>query len=125
MYDWSGKTILIVEDDISSTFFLKEVLSCTRAKLKIVDNGQSAIFECDNNGEIDLILMDIQLPVLNGYKTTIEIKKSSPSIPIIAQTAYALIDERQRCFDAGCDDYIAKPIEPLNLLEIMNKYLVS
>ena len=122
-YEWENKTILIVEDDVSSTFYLKEVLTDTGANLIFVIDGRSAIKACEENKSIDLVLMDIQLPVLDGYQATIEIKKIRPDLPVIAQTAYALIEERQRCYDVGCDDYIAKPIEPLRLLDKISTFL--
>lgn len=122
-YDWKDKFVLIVEDDLSSSYFLKELLAGTKADFLIVTNGNDAITECKNNQEIDLILMDIQLPGMDGYKTTKEIKKIFPQLPVIAQTAFALTDDRRKCLDAGCDDYISKPIEPLSLLEKMSRFL--
>ena len=122
-YEWDNKTILIVEDDISSAFYLKEVLTDTNAELIFVKDGQSAINLCRDNKSIDLVLMDIQLPVIDGFDATIEIKKMRPDLPVIAQTAYALIEERQRCYEVGCDDYIAKPIEPLKLLDKIKNFM--
>lgn len=123
-YNWKDKLVLIVEDDLSSSYFLKEVLTGTKSGMLIVTNGKDAIEECKKK-QVDLILMDIQLPDMDGCKTTKEIKKIFPDIPIIAQTAYALADDRRKCLDAGCDDYISKPIEPLALLEKMNRFLDS
>ncbi len=121
-YNWKNKLVLIVEDDLSSSYFLKEVLTGTKSDMLVVTNGKDAIEECKKK-QVDLILMDIQLPDMDGCKTTKEIKKIFPEIPIIAQTAYALADDRRKCLDAGCDDYISKPIEPLALLEKMNRFL--
>ena len=122
-YDWHGKIILIVEDDISSIFYLKEVLADTNAELIIVKDGKTAIHECRENDNIDLVLMDIQLPDLDGYQTTMRIKEIKPHLTVIAQTAYALVEDRYRCKDAGCDDYLAKPIEPSILLKKISKFL--
>jgi CheY-like chemotaxis protein len=122
-YEWENKTILIVEDDVSSVFYLKEVLADTDADLIIVKDGDTAINECKMHQEIDLVLMDIQLPRLDGYYTTSRIKEFRPKLPVIAQTACALIEDIHKCKDAGCDDYIAKPIEPVILLDKMSKFL--
>ncbi len=116
-YEWKGKTILIVEDDLSSSFFLKEVLADTEADLLFASDGREAVEMSAKHPEIDIILMDIQLPELNGYEATRMIKKKSPAIPIIAQTAYAFQSDRDKCFEAGCSDYIAKPIKADVLLE--------
>ncbi len=116
-FEWEGKTILIVEDDLSSSFFLKEILADTKVDLLFASDGQQAIEMASLHPEIDIILMDIQLPVINGYDTTREIRKKNPDLPIIAQTAYAFQSDRDKCLEAGCSDYIAKPIEAALLLE--------
>ncbi len=67
--------------------------------------------------------MDIQLPGLNGFNTTIEIKKHLPELPVIAQTAYAINGDKARCLEAGCDDYISKPIDPSELLFKISRFL--
>ncbi|MFW5645213.1 MAG: response regulator [Bacteroidota bacterium] len=121
-YNWKDKLVLIVEDDLSSCYYLKEVLSGTQLHIYIVTNGEDAIVECKNR-KVDLVLMDIQLPGINGYITTREIKRIFPHLPVIAQTAYAMADDRNKCFEAGCDDYISKPIDPISLLEKMNYFL--
>jgi PAS domain S-box-containing protein len=115
--DWSDKNILIVEDDEMNTKFLRIILTKTKAKLYYSDNGQEAV-EMAQMTKFDLILMDIQIPLLNGYEATRIIKSASPSTIIIAQTAHAMLDERTHCLDAGCDDYLAKPI---NRKELLNK----
>lgn len=114
---------MIVEDDISSIFYLKEILKETGADLLIAEDGERAIRFCTENPEIDIVLMDIQLPILNGYETTRQIKTNSPHLPVIAQTAYALPEERNRCLAAGCDDYISKPINPFEILAMIQKFL--
>ena len=72
---------------------------------------------------VDVILMDIQLPYMDGYTATREIKKICPDIPVIAQTAYALEDDEARCRQAGCDDYMSKPIRQDVLLETVKRYI--
>ena len=122
-FEWQNKTILVVEDDLSSSFFLKEILIETNANLLFAADGQEAIDISKKHPEIDLILMDIQFPVLNGYETTREIKKIFPDLPIIAQTAYAFQSDKEKCFEAGCLDFIAKPIDTSFLLDKMAEVL--
>ena len=108
--NWSDKTILVAEDKKINFEIIKETLSETGAEVLWAKNGQEAIDFISNNHKIDLILMDIQMPVVNGYEATKEIKKINNLIPIIAQTAYAMPQDSVKCIDAGCDDYISKPI---------------
>ncbi len=116
-YNWDGKTILIVEDDISSIFYLKEILKDSGVDLLFAEDGKKAISVFKDHSEINLILMDIQLPVLNGYETTRKIKSLNPNLPVIAQTAYAMPEEKIKCLEAGCNDYLAKPLDPKILLQ--------
>ncbi len=104
------KKVLVVEDEELNWLLLSELLSETGAELKWVDNGYEAIDLVKNKQKFDLILMDIKLPFLDGYETTKAIKALDPSIPIIAQTAFALPDEEEACMKAGCDEYLSKPI---------------
>ena len=75
------------------------------------------------NQKIDLVLMDIQLLGMNGYEATKKIKEINPLLPVIAQTAGAMEEDRKKCIDSGCDDYISKPIDKIVLLEIINRFL--
>jgi CheY-like chemotaxis protein len=77
----------------------------------------------ESNPEISLVLMDIKMPVMNGYLATKKIKKLRPDLPVIAQTAYALVGDREKAIQAGCDDYISKPILEEKLIEMLKKYL--
>lgn len=86
-------------------------------------NGKEAVDICQSGEKIDLILMDIKMPVMDGYKATAEIKKMRPELPVIAQTAYTDITDRQKAFDSGCDDFLPKPITKASLLEVVEKYL--
>jgi PAS domain S-box-containing protein len=113
--DWSEKNILIVEDDEMNAKFLKIILSKTKATLFDASNGQDAV-DLSRKIPFDLILMDIQIPILDGYEATRLIKAFSPSTIIIAQTAHAMTDERLHCMDAGCNDYLSKPINRKDLL---------
>lgn len=106
----SGKTILIAEDDISSFELLKMYLTPLNANVLWARNGIEAIKIFKKNKSIDLVLMDIKMPALSGYVAAKEIKNISPLIPIIAQTAYAFENEKTIALEAGCDDYVSKPI---------------
>ena len=121
--DWSNKTVLIAEDESSIFLYLKEVLSGKSIKILHANNGEEAVQFCKTNENIDLILMDIKMPFLDGFGATRIIKKIKPQIPIIAQTAFALIGDEKKAIELGCDDYISKPIEEEKLLTIMQKYL--
>lgn len=106
----SGKTILIAEDDISSYELLKMHLTPLNANVLWARNGIEAIKIFKKDKSIDLVLMDIKMPALSGYVAAKEIKRISPLIPIIAQTAYAFENEKTIALEAGCDDYVSKPI---------------
>ena len=117
-YQWPDKVILIVEDDPSSSIFLEELLKRTSVKLLFADNGQKAINICNEDTKIDLVLMDIKIPGTDGVKATKEIKKNRPELPVIAQSAITLDEEKKLAFEHGCDDYITKP---LNVEELLKK----
>ncbi|RUT79105.1 response regulator [Ancylomarina longa] len=121
-FNWSMKTILIAEDVESNYLYLEEVIKKTGAKILWATDGLKAV-ELFHENKIDLILMDIQMPFLNGFETTKIIKGENPNIPIISQTAYAMAEDRLKSLDAGCDDYIAKPISSKKLLTIVDKYI--
>jgi two-component system cell cycle response regulator DivK len=114
--DWHDKVVLVVEDEDHNYAYIHEILRRTQATIIRAENGVKAI-EKVKQEFIDLVLMDIKLPELDGYKATVEIKKIRPSLPVIAQTAFAMEKERIACLKAGCDDYIAKPYEPSKLIE--------
>jgi CheY-like chemotaxis protein/anti-sigma regulatory factor (Ser/Thr protein kinase) len=115
-HNFTGKQILIVEDNAVSSFFLQETLSSTGAKLYTAANGRTAIEIFKNNIDIDLVLLDIQLPEISGYQVAREMKKIRESVPIIAQTAYGSLDDKKKCLLAGCSDYLRKPVDPQDLL---------
>ncbi|PKP29439.1 MAG: hybrid sensor histidine kinase/response regulator, partial [Bacteroidetes bacterium HGW-Bacteroidetes-17] len=118
-------TILIAEDDESSFEFLKVVLKKTAQFILWASNGEEAVSHCKNHPEIDLVLMDINMPVMNGYDATKAIKELRPNLPIIAQTAYAIAGDREKSLAAGCDDYISKPIKRKELIDKINKLITG
>jgi len=118
---WQDKTILIVEDDYTSYLYFESLLEPTSVNLLHAENADNA-WKYFYNKDIDLILMDIRLKGENGLDLTQRIRKINQNIPIIAQTAYALSDDRRKCLDAGCNDYITKPIEVETLFEKLNRF---
>jgi len=122
-YDWTNKVILLVEDDMASIEFFKEIFVHTKAKLIVVTDGRKAIEECRNNPAIDLILMDILIPEINGYEATKQILSIRPNLKVVAQTAFASESDKKRCFDAGCCEFIAKPVVKDKLFKLLNKHL--
>ena len=121
-YDWESKTILIAEDEDTNFRYLIAALRKTKINILRAENGQEAIDILKEN-QVDAILLDIQMPILNGYEAAKIIKASNPFLPIIAQTAFAMHNERDRILEAGCDDYLAKPIRPKELLDSLSKFL--
>ncbi|TKG93414.1 response regulator [Puteibacter caeruleilacunae] len=123
VYNWSDKVILVVEDEEVNTYFFQAALRKTEAKLLFASSGREAIDLATSDTHIDLILMDIRLPELDGYEATRQIKEKRPEIPIVAQTAYAMANERENILKAGCNDYISKPIRFKVLMDTIAKYL--
>ena len=121
--DWTDKAILIAEDEDSNYLYLEAVLQKTAAKLIWARNGEEAIEACKNEEKIDLVLMDLQMPNINGYQAREVIKDLSPDTPQIAQTAFAMADDEKRAMDAGFDAYISKPIRKNNLLALVGRFL--
>ena len=124
-YDWSNKTILIAEDTEMNYIFLVEALKHTNVQILRAKDGEEAIEVFNNNDQIDLILMDINMPKLDGFETTKRIKKIKKDIPIIAQTALNLEDAKRRSIEVGCDDFILKPIKLKLFLTKLDSYLKS
>lgn len=120
--NWEDKVVVIAEDEQINYLFLKAVLKPTKARVIWTKTGRETIDIC-NSEQVDIVLMDIKMPDLNGLEATIEIKKDFPHLPIIAQTAYAMEEDEEASAEAGCDDYISKPIRPDNLLTIMSKFI--
>jgi PAS domain S-box-containing protein len=116
-------TTLVVEDDETNMILFKRILSGTKAKVITAVNGKEAIARFKENPEIDIVLMDLKMPVMNGFEATRQIKQLSPDTPIIAQTAYAFSNDATDAMEAGCDDYISKPLDIEKLLSKIAKHL--
>jgi len=122
-YDWSDKLILIVEDIEANHMFIAAALKRTNAQLLWAKDGMEAVKMCPEYEAIDLVLMDIRLPKLDGYEATRQIKEFRPDLPIIAQTAYVMSNEKGKVLQAGCDDLITKPIRLNVLISTVAKYI--
>jgi two-component system, cell cycle response regulator DivK len=122
-FDWKTKTILVVEDQEINFYYISETLADTGVNFIYADNGLSALKLFQENTNIDLVLMDVKMPILSGYEATKQMKKIRPEVPVIAQTAYSLSGEKRKSMEAGCDDYLSKPISPDELVETVAKYL--
>jgi len=121
-YNWSGKTILIAEDEIDNFRYFKMLLTNTHANIIHVTNGLEVVEKCKNN-KIDLVIMDIKMPIMNGLEATKQIREFDKKLPIIAITAFAMTDDEKLSLEAGCNVYIAKPVLKTNLLNNLNNFL--
>lgn len=115
--------ILIAEDDDISYSLLQVYLNKENYEILRAVNGKQTIEMFKENPDISLILMDLKMPVLDGYDATREIKKMNGEVHVIAQTAYALSGDSQKAIDAGCDDYVTKPIKKEELLDKIKRNL--
>lgn len=116
-------TVLIVEDDPYNSLFIKTILEDPNMDFFIAVNGLEAVQMVQDHPEISMVLMDLKMPLLNGIDATRKIREFNTRIPIIAQTAYALSGDDEKALEAGCNDYISKPIDQDLLIKIINKYL--
>ena len=109
--------ILIAEDDPTSTLLLQSILKAQNISILCAENGWEAVELVQHHPEINLVLMDIKMPVMNGYEATRLIKLHRPLLPVIAQSAFTALEDRQKAKEAGCDSFITKPINNRELLE--------
>jgi len=116
--------ILIVEDDEGSASFLKVVIRKISDDLIWAKNGVEAVQACLDNRDIDLVLMDLKMPVMDGYEATRQIRQFNANVIIIAQTAFAMTGDNEKAIEAGCNDYITKPIKRDQLTGLMQKYFI-
>lgn len=120
--DWSGKSILIAEDEALNFELIKSIIIKTRANIFQANNGQEAVFIYKNN-HIDLVLMDIKMPILDGFEASQLILQENPEAIIIAQTAFDLQNDKKKCTQLGIKQIMIKPIDHLELYYLGNKYL--
>jgi CheY-like chemotaxis protein len=117
--------LLIAEDDYASFKYFDVLFSRLQIDLLHAKNGQEAVDLCRNHPEIQLVLMDIKMPVMNGYEATKIIKQFRPKLPIIAQTAFALSGDEHQAREAGCDDYLPKPITKKTLVAKLEQFGIT
>jgi len=122
---WEDRAILVIEDDYSSLQLMKEILEPTGAVLFLCETGEEGLKTFRENQGIDMILIDIKLPDMNGLELAREIRNlaSGKKVTLIAQTAYAMYGDARKSLEAGCDDYISKPVDTRKLLAKISKYL--
>jgi two-component system cell cycle response regulator DivK len=120
-----GKSILVVEDEETNWFLIRDILENFQAITTWAEIGPKAIDLIKSGEKFDAVLMDINLPSMDGLEVTREIKKIHPDIPIIAQTAFALNSEIENCYQAGCSAHVLKPFTMTELTEVLRKVLKS
>lgn len=121
--DYSMFTILLAEDELVNYLYISEVLSDMNIEIVHVQNGLDAVKYIQSGKVPDLILMDIKMPIMNGYEATKKIKMINADIPIVVITAHAFIEDREKAINAGCDDYLSKPVNAKSLLSCIDKQL--
>ncbi len=122
-YDFNNKTILVAEDDADSMKLLKLILKPTGCKLIDVINGQEAVDAFMKNDDVDLVIMDLKMPVMDGYSASAKIKSGSPNIPIIALSSYSLLKDKDKALAAGCNVLVSKPVNKGIILAEIAKHL--
>jgi PAS domain S-box-containing protein len=122
---WKDLTILLADDEEINSFYIKTALKSTKINIITAINGIEAVVQCKKNSDISLVLMDIKMPELDGLTATRIVKSFRPDLPVIATTAHALSSDREKCIEAGCTDYLPKPIKKDELIAMLNKYLCS
>jgi len=122
-YNWKGKKILLVEDETFSQNFMETILLPHGPKIVYAGDGFEALEKVRQNPDINLILMDVRLPGIDGIETTRKVRLLGFNKPIIAQTANALPEDKKLCMDAGCNDFVAKPIARVEFLKTINDYI--
>ncbi len=123
MPNWEKYNFLVVDDNKPAQQLFKAMLKPTRSNLKFASNAKAAIQTIKDHENIDMVLMDIRMPGISGLEATKILKKLKPGIPVIAQTAYALAGDREKALEAGCDDYISKPINIDELLKVIDIHI--
>ena len=120
---FSNQTILIAEDEDSNFLLLTHILMRSNLRILHARDGLEAINLCNAHPEIQLVLMDINMPNMNGYEATKKIKASKPEIPVIAVTAFAMSGDREKSLIQGCDEYLEKPIKQQHLFTLLRKFM--
>lgn len=121
----SDKTILIVDDDVRNIFSLTKILEQNNMKVLSAMDGEEALARLEENTDVDIVLMDVMMPVMDGYETTKKIRENYKykNLPVIAVTAKAMTGDREKCIEAGASDYISKPVDTDQLLSLLRVWL--
>lgn len=122
LFDNSKPKVLIVDDDLTSQLFISYVIKPISTEIVTASSGKEAIEICQKNMDIDLILMDIQMPFINGIEATKRIREFNKDVIIVAQTVFALSDDKDKTLEAGCNDFITKPIDKNELIKLIGNY---
>jgi CheY-like chemotaxis protein len=122
-----GRKILLVDDDLRNTFALSKVLQHYEMDVIMADNGKLALEMLDQEAGIELVIMDIMMPVMDGYEAMRRIRENPQfnNLPIIALTANAMVGDREKCIEGGANDYMTKPIDTDNLLSLIRVWLFN
>jgi CheY-like chemotaxis protein len=118
-FDFSDKVVLVVEDNQISYKLIHAVLSQVKTNIVRASNGKEAIEECTSGRHFDLVLMDLQMPEVDGLEATRRIKKIRPELPIVATTANTYDENYISCKEAGCDGFLTKPLQFRKMFELM------
>jgi CheY-like chemotaxis protein len=121
----SEKTVLLVDDDMRNVFALSSVLEEKNMTVIVARDGVEGVKKANEHKEIDIILMDIMMPKMDGYEAIQEIRKTKKELPIIALTAKAMRGDRNKCIEAGANDYLAKPVDPDKLISMLRVWLYA
>lgn len=116
--------ILVAEDGVDNQRLIRHMLTKAGAEVVVVENGRAAIDALKLDSSIGLVLMDMQMPEIDGYQATLLLREAGCKLPILALTAHAMASDRDRCLDAGCDDYLSKPIDRSKLIATVHEWLV-
>jgi CheY-like chemotaxis protein len=121
----AGKRVLVVDDDVRNIFSLTSVLEAHGMEVRFAENGRDAIKSLEEDANVDLVLMDVMMPEMDGYETMSAIREKDEfkALPIIALTAKAMKGDREKCIAAGASDYITKPVDTEQLLSLMRVWL--
>ncbi len=122
---FTGQTILVAEDDDTNFDYITQTYRSTGLNILRAENGEEAVDRCKTDPEIRMVIMDGMMPLKTGYDATREIRKFRPGLPIILLTAYVSQDSIRNAVTSGCNDYLAKPIGPEELLSVLKKWLVG
>ena len=122
--DWKKLKILVVEDDVNNYNYMEALLQKKVERVDHAFNGLEAIALADKNS-YDLVLMDLKMPVMDGYEATRQLKQKHPNLPVIATTAYALPEEKLIALEAGCDFYLSKPVKKEDIVSLINQYVMN